>query len=196
MSKSETRESILKATQAVFSEKGYEVATTREIAIRANVNETTLFRHFGNKAGLLQEYINRFSPIASLTDELDKEFNGDLQHDLEYLARIYVTTAMERIDYVRLCVMEAPRNPELAHVLSQIPIRLSVHLTEYLLGQYEKGAIPKSNFELLSQIFYGSLFQFVLAKCGFVFGFMEQPEDEVVKTIATTFMRAIVAGEN
>jgi len=194
VSKSETREYMIKAAQTIFSEKGYEAATTREIAIRANVNEITLFRHFGTKSGLLQECINRFASAASLTSELDEELLGDLQHDLEYLARTYLTSAMKRIEHLRLCIMEAPRNPELACIFSQIPIRLSSHLEEYLLGQYEKGAIPKSNFELSSQVFYGSLFQFVLSKCGFIFGFLEQPEDEVVKTIVTMFIAYLEQG--
>ena len=50
MSKSETRECLIKAAKVIFSEVGYEAATTREIAIRANVNEITLFRHFGTSA--------------------------------------------------------------------------------------------------------------------------------------------------
>lgn len=188
MSKSETRECMIKAAQTIFSEKGYEAASIREIAVRANVNEVTLFRHFGTKLGLLHECINRFASATSLTNELDKELIGDLQHDLEYLARTYLASAMKRIEHLRLCIMEAPRNPELANIFSQIPIRLSSHLAEYLLGQYAKGAIPKSNFELVSQVFYGSLFQFVLSKCNFIIGFLEQPEDEIVKTIVTMFI--------
>ncbi|SPF47043.1 putative tetR-like transcriptional regulator [Candidatus Desulfosporosinus infrequens] len=194
MSKAETRECIIKAAQAIFSEKGYESATTREIAVRANVNEITLFRHFGSKAGILQECINRFASAASLTNELDKELIGDLQHDLECLARTYLTTAMKRIEHLRLCIMEAPHNPELARIFSQIPIRLSSHLTEYLLGQYEKRAILNSNFELISQVFYGLLFQFVLSKCGFIYGFLDQPEDEVVKTIVAIFITYLEQG--
>lgn len=194
MSKSETRENMIKAAQTIFSEKGYEAATTREIAIRANVNEITLFRHFGTKSGLLQECINRFASAASLTNELDEEIIGDLQHDLESLARTYLMTAMKRIEHLRLCVMEAPRNPELAHIFSRIPICLSSHLTEYLLAQCEKGAIPKSDFGLISQLFYGALFQFVLAKCGFIFGFLEQPEDEVVKTMVAIFIAYLERG--
>lgn len=194
MSKSETREYIVKAAQTIFSEKGYEAATTREIAIRANVNEITIFRHFGTKFGLLQECINRFASPASLTKELDEVLNGDLQHDLEYLARTYLAAALKRIEHLRLCIMEAPRNPELARVFSQIPVRLSSHLTEYFLKQYEKGTIPNTDFSLISQVFYGSLFQYVLSKCGFIFGFLDQPEDEVIKTIVTIFIAYLKQG--
>ena len=44
---------ILAAALALFSEKGYEDVSTKEIAARAGVAEGSLFHHFGNKKGLL-----------------------------------------------------------------------------------------------------------------------------------------------
>jgi AcrR family transcriptional regulator len=53
------KEQILEAAAAVFSEKGYERATTREIADAADVSEGTLYNYFASKRdlliGLLQE---------------------------------------------------------------------------------------------------------------------------------------------
>ena len=44
---------ILEAAAAVFSQKGYERATTREIAAAADVSEGTLYNYFENKHDLL-----------------------------------------------------------------------------------------------------------------------------------------------
>jgi AcrR family transcriptional regulator len=44
---------ILEAAQHVFSQKGYERATTREIAAAADVSEGTLYNYFDNKLDLL-----------------------------------------------------------------------------------------------------------------------------------------------
>ena len=55
----ETRESLLNAALDIFSEKGFNGATTRSIAERAGVNEVTLFRHFGNKDSLFDAVIER-----------------------------------------------------------------------------------------------------------------------------------------
>lgn len=44
---------ILAAALALFSEKGYEEVSTKEIATRADVAEGSLFHNFGNKKGLL-----------------------------------------------------------------------------------------------------------------------------------------------
>lgn len=57
----ETRDRILDAAYAVFSEQGFRGATTRRIAEDAGVNEVTLFRHFAGKEELLAVAIERQS---------------------------------------------------------------------------------------------------------------------------------------
>lgn len=45
---------LLAAAREMFSERGYNGSSTREIADRAGVSEPMLFRHFGNKANLFE----------------------------------------------------------------------------------------------------------------------------------------------
>lgn len=54
---------ILNTAADVFSEKGFQRATTREIAQRADVAEGTLYNYFGNKQGLL------LGILQQITDE-------------------------------------------------------------------------------------------------------------------------------
>lgn len=49
-----SRERILEAAARVYARHGFKGATTRLIAIEAEVNEVTLFRTFGSKAALLE----------------------------------------------------------------------------------------------------------------------------------------------
>lgn len=51
----EPRRLLIEAANDVFNEKGYAGASTREIAERAEVSETLMFRYFGSKAGLFRE---------------------------------------------------------------------------------------------------------------------------------------------
>jgi AcrR family transcriptional regulator len=48
---------LLEAARALFAEKGYARASTKEIARRARVTEPMLFRHFGTKAKLFSEAV-------------------------------------------------------------------------------------------------------------------------------------------
>jgi len=62
--KTEVATRIVEAAQAVFSAHGYEGATTREIARRACVSETLLFRYFNSKAALFDHVV--FAPFDRL----------------------------------------------------------------------------------------------------------------------------------
>ncbi|WP_425575595.1 TetR/AcrR family transcriptional regulator [Streptomyces gobitricini] len=54
-----TRERLLAAASYLFAERGYERATVRDIAARAQVNQALLFRHFGSKRALFGEVVSR-----------------------------------------------------------------------------------------------------------------------------------------
>lgn len=56
--KAERRERLKRAAFDIFSEKGYEAATTREIALRAGVGAATLFRYAEQKRDLLLMIVN------------------------------------------------------------------------------------------------------------------------------------------
>ena len=51
----EARAELLTAARDLFNERGYADTSTREIAERATVSETLMFRYFGTKAGLFRE---------------------------------------------------------------------------------------------------------------------------------------------
>ncbi len=62
----EPRRLLLESAVEMFNERGYD-APTREIADRAGVSETLLFRNFGNKAGLFREAM--VTPFVDFVDE-------------------------------------------------------------------------------------------------------------------------------
>jgi AcrR family transcriptional regulator len=50
-----TRQALLAAATALFAERGYGRTTVRDIATRAGVNQSLLFRYFGSKEALFEE---------------------------------------------------------------------------------------------------------------------------------------------
>jgi AcrR family transcriptional regulator len=58
LAKAERRRRLKEAATAVFAEKGYEAATTREIAARAQLGAATLFRYAEQKRDLLLMIVN------------------------------------------------------------------------------------------------------------------------------------------
>ena len=57
--KTETIESLLNAADQLFSEKGPNAVTVRDISARANVNHGLVHRHLGSKEALLSEVLDR-----------------------------------------------------------------------------------------------------------------------------------------
>ena len=69
----ETREALLAAAAAEFAEKGYELASAREICRRAGVNSALLSRYFGSKEAMYRIVAKRLfgdlgAPLAALAD--------------------------------------------------------------------------------------------------------------------------------
>lgn len=53
------KENILQTALQLFGEQGYDRTSTHSIARQAGVSEGLIFRHFGNKAGLLSAIIEK-----------------------------------------------------------------------------------------------------------------------------------------
>jgi AcrR family transcriptional regulator len=66
-----SREALLDAARALFDERGYDRATTREIGERAGVDPALIARYFGGKEGLYLATIAE-GPVGA-TGELDFE---------------------------------------------------------------------------------------------------------------------------
>ena len=67
----DTSRLIMKVALRLFSEKGYYSTTTKQIAHEADVNELTIFRHFGSKANLFQVTTEHYVIDAQVDHILD-----------------------------------------------------------------------------------------------------------------------------
>jgi AcrR family transcriptional regulator len=65
-SSTEVRSLLINAARDLFAERGFGGTTTREIASRAGVDETILFRNFGSKERIFTEAVAR--PIETFLD--------------------------------------------------------------------------------------------------------------------------------
>ncbi len=73
MSLSTTTENILHAAKDLFAQKGFSNISTKQIANKAGVNEVTLFRHFGTKAGLYEAVFEHFGSTSGLYASFEKD---------------------------------------------------------------------------------------------------------------------------
>ena len=73
----EPRRLLLESARELFSRQGYSTTSTREIADRAGVSETLIFRSFGSKAGLFREAL--VVPFIEYIEDLNSKWqSGEL----------------------------------------------------------------------------------------------------------------------
>lgn len=115
MTKEDRRKQILSSAINVFVEKGYNGATTLEIAKAANISEVTLFRHFSSKKEIFNSSIE---PIlfTTLRESITISKNLTLREQLEYILTERIRLISENRGVIRLLLMESQINTELEDI--------------------------------------------------------------------------------
>jgi len=118
-------------------QRGYDGATTHEIAAAAGVNEATLFRRYKSKAGLFEKAINHqlaFTPLNRLA------YTGDLKADLLSIVQAYMETYQLFGPIIPALLVEIPRHPELVEALSK-PLANIQNIASIIQRYQERGLL-------------------------------------------------------
>jgi AcrR family transcriptional regulator len=106
---------LFEAVVAVFAKRGYDAATTQEIAKSAGVSEVTLFRRYGSKAALIEAALSHClssSPFGQVTA------SSDVRADLVAIVEAYQKTYRAYGGAVVTLLTEISRHRELRPVVS------------------------------------------------------------------------------
>jgi len=159
----EVRERIIQAAAQMFIQHGYEGATTRLIAVAAQVNEVTLFRHFGNKENLFMEAVERYLVLPGIDAVIRGPLSGDTHADLQLVARYYLLAVMKNRRAVLMAYAEAQRSVEVRRFIARSAQRQRQLLGKYLRQQVELGGVRDlPDPELAAHSFLGMLLAYAL----------------------------------
>ena len=106
------QQSLIEAATAVFAERGYDCATTREIAERAGCAEGLIHRYFSGKRGLLIAILESRAAqvvedfVAALPDR------DTVEDEIEQILLWNLETMWERRDFMRVAVSQAAIDSE------------------------------------------------------------------------------------
>lgn len=127
MPRSSTRDRLIQAALALFVSQGIAETTTKQIAEQAEVNEVTLFRHFGNKYGLLLAVIGEGTAFEQVEQVLVQPLRTTraFEQALQDYALGFLANSDQVPELLRSLVGEArhysPENRQvLAHGLTQV----------------------------------------------------------------------------
>ena len=154
---------LIQAALELFASKGYEPATTREIAALAGCAEGLIHRYFKGKPGLLAAIIDRaskevldFGHPSRPTRNLEDEFLQLVDREIE---RVW-----KNRDFLRVIIPRVIVDPSLSSVMNKALTSTRAQTISERLRPYESGAIlPPGGTELLAQ---------AVGMLGFVFGFV------------------------
>lgn len=191
MSAQSTSERILKAAIQLISEKGYAAATTRAIAELAGVNEVTVFRHYGNKHGILKAIIDKFSygPVLQKTIQFDITY--ELERDLLHFSNKYFQTMLPIKDLVLIAFKEAGTFPEIDEELANVPRFLKEQLKGYFKEMKQRGKVLDLNEEEISLSFIALNFGHFISYVRIGPRVTELDIRDLLKTSVSIFSRGI-----
>jgi TetR/AcrR family transcriptional regulator, regulator of cefoperazone and chloramphenicol sensitivity len=156
-------DALIAAASKLFASRGYEIATTRDIAAAAGCAEGLIHRYFGGKEGLLLALIKRqvsqevvdlqTLPLAStMADEVVQLVEWEVEH-----------TWHDR-EFFKVVIPRALLDPALGHLIDGIgPTQRARAITERLRNFTQCRALPAQEVEALAHF---------ISITSFMFGFM------------------------
>jgi AcrR family transcriptional regulator len=187
------RDVILRAAGKVFLERGFDAATTLEIAGQAKMSKRTLYEHFPSKEAMLTALIESGSQRmnAPLRPQLPATYDEFLTalHDfgLNFLREL---VGPYRIAMYRLAIAEAQRSGHVAKELYRSGREPVVQAALRVLQHgAEQGFCKSDDIELLLTTFFNVLVGPL--QMGLLLGVEPPPTDDVLHKRADLAIRVI-----
>jgi AcrR family transcriptional regulator len=130
---------IYRATLEELAQSDYGALSVENVAVRARVNKTTLYRRWPTKAALVQ------ATLDSIVDAFELEAStGSLHGDLLALARrmLKIARSLEAQSLLRLRLLDQPE-PELARIAAKLQARRQAQLARLLDAAVQRGEVRR-----------------------------------------------------
>jgi AcrR family transcriptional regulator len=134
---------ILQAGRDVFSEKGYERATTAEIAQRLGISEATVFSYFRGKRELCARVIGDWYDEIIEAIESGLPRDGNVRQQFAFIVRTHLRLMLVNgTDLCALVLSEGrARHHELSEALTELQRRYTAPLMRVLAQGQQSGQI-------------------------------------------------------
>jgi AcrR family transcriptional regulator len=193
---------LIDAANAVFAERGYDVATTREIAERAGCAEGLIHRYFAGKRGLLlailqhngQKVSSEWGKHLPDRDSVREEIEEILLHDIDLKSK----SQSERNNFTRICVSQAAIDPEIGAAVRDGVRARQVEFIATKLQRHQDAGRIRADVDItalataISGLGFATGFMYVVA-----FGGAREDAEHIARESAAAIARGILPeGEN
>ncbi|WP_048149871.1 TetR/AcrR family transcriptional regulator [Methanolacinia paynteri] len=173
-----TRDKIFDAAVDLFSEKGYDRTTVRDIARAAGITESAVYRHYTGKESILDaifEYMEArvYSPLPPLPDSGNAE-SSIFRDLLEGLPR-YIISEPVLVKIIRILFMEMPHNGNIRDYMKREYVERADDYTEALFQkQIDDNKIRSCDPRVLAEVF--NSFRFTWLFRNFIIDYGKTPD--------------------
>ena len=138
---------LLDTAEMLFSQKGFDGTSVRDIAEAAGINTAMISYYFGSKEKLMEEIFERKSlNIREKVDNLLKDDSLDPLQKMYSLVDVYIEGILQRKHFHRilLCEQIINQNPSIIQMVDKMKTKNSEYINDLIrLGQ-KKGMFKKN----------------------------------------------------
>lgn len=192
-----TRQRLIEAALELFSAQGVSATTTRQIAEKAEVNEVTLFRNFGNKHGLLLAVLEESAAFKNLGESLVRRATppGNVYQALKDYASDSLH-ALERVpEFVRSVVGEADQFPaENRRALGRGVTEANRYVAQYLATVIQQGHLKTYlPAEKLASLLNGMILGYAVIEFTSEFNELWEDRDDFLENLVELFLHGAMS---
>lgn len=158
--KIDKKDHILDVAERVFSDLGYDGASTRTISGEAGVNMAMLNYYFGSKEGLFLSVFNRkINSFKEILQDLGSDTNLNSWQKIEKYIELYAERVVNNNCFQKMLYQELARmkRSELTDKLTGIVMTNVIELKKILAEGIEKGEFKKdTDADLVIATIYGT----------------------------------------
>lgn len=132
---------LIEAATAVFAERGFEAATTREVAERAGCAEGLIHRYFGGKRGLLLAILARRTNTVGAAFRAALPDRDRLADELTHLLTVPLDLFWQHRDFMRVAVAQAIVDPDVGRQVGELRDRIVAAIAAKLARHRQAGRL-------------------------------------------------------
>jgi AcrR family transcriptional regulator len=143
---------IIEAAAAVFAEKGFHRAKTKEIAEAADVSEGTLYNYFDSKEDILFGIMARLAEVETLPEEFMEALKSDVRDFFVAMFRYRLGRIDQIQETIQALLPEVIVNDDLRErFYQQFVLRVTKLVEQYVQARIEMGHIRPINAALAAR---------------------------------------------
>lgn len=174
-----TKIKILQEATQVFAEKGFNGATTKEIAQRLDISEGTLFRHFSSKQEILYGVVENIVPIIGV-GSLESTFVESEDLSAEEALRLFIadrlTLLKEKNMFFRIIFTEMQYDPQLRDLYQEKVLQP----IQQIVSRFFTQRIQRGEFRELDPQAMVNVLSYIIFNIGFQSLFVREDKDELI----------------